>query len=148
VDGELLLNPPESEEKRIVQTMTRVSVLTGVTGVLLVAFAMAACGPPRIAVGIGGPPVCPYGYYEAPPYNCAPDGYYGPEWFAGGVFIGVGPWYHGPRFYGHVDHALDYRQSYRGPFPARGEAPVQNRAPFRGMATHDTRGREAPAGRR
>jgi hypothetical protein len=31
----------------------------------------------QIAVGIGAPPVCPYGYYEAPPYNCAPDGYFG-----------------------------------------------------------------------
>ena len=55
----------------------------------------------QVAVSIGVAPVCPYGYYEAPPYNCAPDGYYGPEWFSGGLFIGAGPWYHrgyyGPR---------------------------------------------------
>src|ERR1700679_1680418 len=64
----------------------------------------------QVSVTIGAPPVCPYGYYEAPPYNCAPDGYYGPEWFTGGVFIGAGPWFHGPHgFYGHVDHHLDYR---------------------------------------
>jgi hypothetical protein len=55
----------------------------------------------QVAVTIGEPPVCPYGYYEVPPYNCAPDGYYGPEWFSGGVFIGAGPWFHGPdHFYG------------------------------------------------
>jgi hypothetical protein len=49
----------------------------------------------QVAVSIGEPPVCPYGYYEVPPYNCAPDGFYGPEWFSGGVFIGAGPWFHG-----------------------------------------------------
>jgi hypothetical protein len=44
----------------------------------------------QVAVSIGEAPVCPYGYYEAPPYNCAPDGYYGPEWFGGGgIFIGA-----------------------------------------------------------
>ena len=56
-----------------------------------------------IGVGIGpgyvGPaPVCAYGYYAYPPYACAPYGYYGPSWFAGGIFIGAGPWYHG--YYG------------------------------------------------
>ena len=40
------------------------------------------------------PPVCSYGYYSYYPYACAPYGYYGPQWFAGGVFIGAGPWYH------------------------------------------------------
>src|ERR1019366_5087852 len=33
------------------------------------------------------------------------DRWFGPEWFSGGVFIGAGPWFHGPdHFYGHVDH--------------------------------------------
>jgi hypothetical protein len=41
-----------------------------------------------------GPPVCQWGYYSYPPYACAPYGYYGPQWFNGGVFIGAGPWYH------------------------------------------------------
>ncbi len=110
---------------------------------------IAGCGPTRFGVGIGAAPICPYGYYEIPPYACAPDGYYGPEWYQGGVFIGAGPWYHGPRrFYGHVDHDLDFRQGYRGPMPARGDRPAQSRAPFRGQAMHDSRGREAPAGRR
>jgi hypothetical protein len=39
------------------------------------------------------PPVCPYGFYPDYPFGCAPYGYYGPEWFVDGVFIGAGPWY-------------------------------------------------------
>jgi hypothetical protein len=62
------------------------------------AYAQAAVGV-GIGVGVGpvvaGPPVCAYGYYPDYPYSCAPYGYYGPSWFAGGVFIGAGPWYHG-----------------------------------------------------
>ena len=51
-------------------------------------------------IGIGpgyvaGPPVCEYGYYDYYPYACAPYGYYGPDWFVNGIFIGAGPWYHG-----------------------------------------------------
>src|ERR1700690_1998381 len=95
----------------------------------------------QVSVNIGVAPECPYGYYEAPPYNCAPYGYYGPEWFSGGIFIGAGPWYHGSdHFYGHVDHRLDYRKGYRGPFPARGEAPVEHHEAFRGQAMHDVHG--------
>jgi hypothetical protein len=103
----------------------------------------------RVAVDIGLAPVCPYGYYEVPPYNCAPDGYYGPEWFVNGLFIGAGPWFHGPEhFYGHVDHRLDFRHGYRGGFPARGESPAAQRREFHGNAMHDFRGHEAPRGRR
>jgi len=108
-----------------------------------VALLISGCGHGGVAVGVGVAPVCPYGYYEVPPYDCAPEGYYGPEWFANGVFIGAGPWYHGrAHFYGHVDHHLDYREGYRGPFPARGERPVEHRAEFHGQAMHDPRGRE------
>jgi hypothetical protein len=122
-------------------------------GILAVGFSLfiAGCGYPRarVAVGLGPPPICPYGYYEVPPYNCAPDGYYGPEWYSGGVFIGAGPWYRGTgRFYGHVDHDLDYRKGYRGPLPGRGDRPAENRVQFRGQAMHDPRGREGPSGRR
>lgn len=60
----------------------------------------------RVVVGagvgpayVGAPPVCAYGYYDYYPYACAPYGYYGPQWFVNGVFIGVGPWYHW--YYGH-----------------------------------------------
>jgi hypothetical protein len=103
----------------------------------------------QVAVTIGEPPACPYGYYEEPPYNCAPYGYYGPEWFSGGIFIGAGPWFHGPeRFYGHVDHHLDYRKGYHGPMPARGERAVEHHEQFRGKAMHDPHGHEAPHGHR
>jgi hypothetical protein len=101
----------------------------------------------QVSVSIGEPPACPYGYYEGTPYNCAPDGYYGPEWFSGGLFIGAGPWFHGQdHCYGHVDHRLDYRKGYRGSFPARGERPAEHRAEFHGQATHDVHGHEAPRG--
>jgi len=40
-----------------------------------------------------GPPVCEWGYYPYYPYACAPYGYYGPQWFTSGIFIGAGPWY-------------------------------------------------------
>ena len=61
----------------------------------------------QVAVGVGvgapygydpyvyGPPACAYGYYGYYPYACAPYGYYGPNYFVGGVFIGVGPWFRG-----------------------------------------------------
>ena len=79
-----------------------------------------------VGVGIGpvyGPaPSCAYGYYGYYPYACAPYGYYGPDWFVGGVFIGAGPWYHGfygPRFYGrgyygrgYYGHGYDGRSGY------------------------------------
>jgi hypothetical protein len=81
-------------------------------------------------VSIGAPPVCPYGYYDFAPYNCAPYGYYGPEWFTNGVFIGAGPWFHGPHgFHGHVDNHFDPNHGYHGAFPARGEHPVHNAPP-------------------
>src|SRR5580658_6174562 len=65
------------------------------------AFALATPSQAQVRVGVGigvGPvyggyaaPVCAYGYYGYAPYACAPYGYYGPSWFAGGIFIGAGP---------------------------------------------------------
>jgi hypothetical protein len=53
-------------------------------------------------------PMCPYGYYDYAPYACAPYGYYGPEWFTGGLFLGAGPWLHGHEgFRGSEDHRFD-----------------------------------------
>src|ERR1700688_4266454 len=70
-------------------------------GVLLFA-AGSAHAQVRVGIGVGpvygavGPaPACAYGYYSYYPYACAPYGYYGPDYFAGGVFIGAGPWFHG-----------------------------------------------------
>jgi len=76
----------------------------------------------QVTVTLGAPPVCPYGYYDYAPYQCAPYGYYGPEWFPGGVFIGAGPWFHGPEhFRGHIDNHFDPHHGYHGDFPRRGE---------------------------
>jgi hypothetical protein len=94
---------------------------------VVVGFCLVAHAPKteaQISVNIGPAPVCPYGYYEAPPYQCAPYGYYGPEWFTGGVFIGAGPWFHGRSdFRGHVDNHFHPDHGYRGDFPNRGDRP-------------------------
>ena len=93
-------------------------------GLLFAALFAGAATPARaqIAIQIGPPPVCPYGYFDYPPYDCAPYGYYGPEWFPNGVFVGAGPWYRGrDRFWGHVDNHYDRYDGYRGEYPRRGE---------------------------
>jgi hypothetical protein len=82
----------------------------------------------QVGVEIGVAPDCPYGYYDVAPYNCAPAGYYGPEWFNGGVFIGAGPWFHGPAgFHGYVDNHFHPAHGYHGALPARGEKPVEEK---------------------
>ena len=118
--------------------------LSAVAG-LCFAFSAPTTTQAQISVGIGVAPVCPYGYYDYAPYNCAPYGYYGPNWFSGGVFIGAGPWFHGPEhFEGHVDNHYDARHGYKGPYPARGEhlehgheAVPHN---FKGNEVHDGHG--------
>jgi hypothetical protein len=100
----------------------------------------------QVSVNIGVAPVCPYGYYDFAPYDCAPAGYYGPEWFTGGVFIGAGPWFHGPAdFRGSVDNSFDPQRGYRGPRPSRGERAEPSRrvdaAHFKGHERRDGRGR-------
>jgi hypothetical protein len=103
----------------------------------------------QVAVSVGPAPVCPYGYYDTPPYACAPYGYYGPEWFTGGVFIGVGPWFHGPaNFKGHVNNRFHPDHGYKGPAPQVGEKPdPKNRldkvAHFKGNEMRDGRGHVA-----
>src|SRR5580692_11691130 len=102
--------------------MKRYSIF--LTALLGAAFLMmpAQKSQAQVAVEIGAPPVCPYGYYDYAPYPCAPYGYYGPEWFNGGIFIGAGPWFHGgPGFHGHVDNHFDPHHGYHGPMPNRGE---------------------------
>src|ERR1700674_2453195 len=94
----------------------------------VIALGFAATTPQsqaQVAVNIGVAPECPYGYYDVAPYDCAPYGYYGAEWFSGGVFIGAGPWFHGPaNFHGHVNNSFHPDHGYKGPVPARGEKPV------------------------
>jgi hypothetical protein len=76
----------------------------------------------QVSVGIGvGPgygyvdaaPVCSCGYYNYYPYECAPYGFYGPDYFVGGVFIGVGPWYRGySGGYGYYGRGRGYPRGY------------------------------------
>jgi hypothetical protein len=102
-----------------------------------------------VGVGVGpaylGPaPICAYGYYPYAPYACAPYGYYGPSWFSGGVFIGAGPWFHGPHgFWGHVDNRYDPHHGYHGPLPERGAQPFQH---FQGNEARDGQGHAGNAG--
>jgi hypothetical protein len=104
----------------------------------------AAVAPAQVAISIGAPPVCPYGYFDYAPYNCAPYGYYGPDWFVGGIFIGAGPWFHGhPGWYGHVDNRFDPHHGYAGPFPDRGERPFNH---FHGNVAIDGHGQIGNAG--
>src|ERR1700739_3777676 len=94
----------------------------GVLGFAVAVRCWAPRGAAQVSISIGAAPVCPDGYFDYAPYNCAPYGYYGPDWFSGGVFIGAGPWFHGPHgFYGHVDNRFDPHHGYHGPFPERGD---------------------------
>ena len=117
--------------------------LAAVVGLGLTAVAPRAQA--QVAVEVGVAPDCPYGYYDVPPYNCAPFGYYGPEWFSGGVFIGAGPWFHGrDDFRGHVNNHFHPEHGYKGPMPARGEKADPRKhietAHFKGNEMRDGRG--------
>ena len=100
----------------------------------------------QVSVDIGVAPDCPYGYYDYAPYACAPYGYYGPEWFSGGIFIGAGPWFHGPEgFHGHVNNHFDVAHGYAGPAPNRGDKPEPEKRldkidHFKGNEVRDGRG--------
>jgi hypothetical protein len=100
----------------------------------------------QVSVGIGLAPGCPYGYYDAAPYSCAPYGYYGREWFTGGVFIGAGPWFHGREgFRGQVNNRYHPEHGYKGPRPNVGDRPEPGRhldrvANFKGNEVRDGRG--------
>ena len=115
------------------------------------ALLLLGCGPyhvDQVGVGMGyGPePMCAYGYFDWAPYNCAPYGYYGPEWFNGGMFVGAGPWFHGPaHFHGHVGNHFDPHHGYHGSFPQRGEHadrdhPAGHFENFHGNEQRDGRG--------
>ena len=101
--------------------------LTVVGGICFLAATPKAQAGVNIAIGVE--PACPYGYYDYAPYACAPYGYYGPEWFSGGVFIGAGPWFHGHEdFHGHVDNHFDVQHGYKGPVPDRGDRPEEGKS--------------------
>jgi hypothetical protein len=99
----------------------------------------------QVSVTVGAAPDCPYGYYDYAPYDCAPTGYYGPEWFSSDVFVGVGPWFKGgENFRGNVNNTFDPQHGYKGPAPKRGDkAQPEKRvdsAHFKGNEERDGRG--------
>jgi hypothetical protein len=99
--------------------------LATVVAMLLAVSSPRAEAQVTVGVAVGPEPMCPYGYFDYAPYACAPYGYYGPEWFVSGVFVGAGPWYRGPaHFRGHVDNRFDARGGYHGPYPEHGEHPM------------------------
>ena len=119
-------------------------LIAAIAGCFMMAFAPRAAA--QIAVQIGAAPDCPYGYYDVAPYDCAPYGYYGSEWFSGGIFIGAGPWFHGAaNFQGHVNNRFHPEHGYKGPKPNRGDKPepgkrVDKVAHFKGNEVRDGRG--------
>jgi hypothetical protein len=124
------------------------SVTYSVAILALVCAAAAPKAQAQINVTVGEAPSCPYGYYDAAPYNCAPAGYYGPTWFTGGVFVGAGQWFHGPTdFHGQVNTAYN-EKDYKGTFPARGEKAEPTKqmdsSNFKGNEERDGRGHVTP----
>jgi hypothetical protein len=120
-------------------------ILIAVFGMAFTAVTPAARAQVGVNINIGPEPECPYGYYDMAPYACAPAGYYGPEWFNDGIFIGAGPWFHGrPDFRGHVDNRFHPDHGYKGPMPQRGERADASRrvdsSRFHGNETRDGRG--------
>jgi hypothetical protein len=121
----------------------RFLMLVAVAGFCFTATAPRAAA--QVAVSVGVEPECPYGYYDVAPYACAPAGYYGPEWFTGGVFIGAGPWFHGPAgFHGHVDNHFHPEHGYKGTMPKAGEKAEEGKrvdaAHFKGNEMRDGHG--------
>ncbi len=121
----------------------KVFALAAVAGICLTITAPNAQA--QVSVNIGAAPECPYGYYDVAPYNCAPTGYYGPEWFNQGAFTGAGPWFQGSDgFRGNVDNRLDPQKGYKGPTPNRGEKAEPSKrvdsAHFQGNEERDGRG--------
>jgi hypothetical protein len=118
----------------------------GFVVVLLLLAASAPNARAQVSVSVGVAPDCPYGYYDVAPYGCAPYGYYGPEWFTGGVFIGAGPWFHGPEnFHGNVNNHYHPDHGYKGPAPHPGDKPEASKpvgkvAHFKGNEVRDGHG--------
>jgi hypothetical protein len=125
------------------------ALTTAAVSALLLMPAIAAHAQVSIGIQLGPEPNCPYGYYDYAPYNCAADGYYGPQWFTNGRFIGAGQWHRGGNnFHGDVNNHYDPQHGYRGAVPARGEAPshqgpAQN---FKGNESRDGHGHSSPKG--
>jgi hypothetical protein len=123
-------------------------MLAAVAGICFAATASKA--EAQVSVTVGAEPECPYGYYDNAPYSCAPAGYYGPEWFNGEAFVGVGPWFNGADgFRGNVNNRLHPDHGYNGPMPQRGEKAEHSKridsAHFKGNEERDGRGHATEA---
>ena len=122
------------------------ALVVAAAGMLLTVSAPKAEAQVDVGVSIGAAPACPYGYYDSAPYCCAPYGYYGPEWFTGGVFIGAGSGFHGPdNFQGHVNNRFHPDHGYKGPAPHPGDRPEASKpldkvSHFKGNEMRDGRG--------
>ncbi|HEV7967128.1 MAG TPA: hypothetical protein VGP19_06150 [Candidatus Acidoferrales bacterium] len=120
--------------------------LAAVAGICFMVTAPKMEAQVNVGINIGVAPECPYGYYDTAPYACAPYGYYGPEWFTGGVFVGAGPWFHGPAdFHGHVNNRFHPEHGYKGPAPRPGDKPEPSKrldkvSHFKGNEVRDGRG--------
>jgi hypothetical protein len=120
--------------------------LAAVVGICFTVTAPKMEAQVNVGVSIGAAPACPYGYYDYAPYACSPYGYYGPEWFSGGVFIGAGSWFNGaPGFQGHVNNRYDPQRGYKGPRPNVGDRPEPSKrldkvSNFKGNEMRDGRG--------
>jgi hypothetical protein len=120
--------------------------LVAIAGIALASAPMAQA---QVSLSIGVEPSCPYGYYDYAPYRCSPDGYYGPSYFNGGAFIGVGPWFHGANeFHGTVNNRYDPQHGYKGAMPNNGDKIASKRAAFKGNEERDGRGNVAGKGGR
>jgi hypothetical protein len=126
--------------------MRRIKLLTLASIAVFAAIAAVPASQAQVTISIGAAPNCPYGYYDYAPYNCSPYGYYGPEWFSGGGFVGAGKWYHGPEnFHGQVNNSYDQKHGYKGPVPKPEEKAESSKHPekatnFKGNEEHDGHG--------
>jgi hypothetical protein len=126
--------------------------IAAVAGLFLTVFTPKTEAQVNVDLSIGAAPACPYGYYDTAPYGCAPYGYYGPEWFSGGAFVGAGPWFHGPdNFQGHVNNNLHPDHGYKGPRPKVGDKPEPSKpldkvSDFKGNEVRDGRGHVSGGG--
>jgi len=135
---------------------------------LLAGLALAPAVRAQVAIEIGEPPVCQWGYYEAAPYGCAPQGFYGEDYFFNGIFLGVGPWagwgyahgwgshryadhghggsYHGRAAYeaehGHYFHGYDDRHG--GPHGGEVHHGEEHGGPHHDAPHHDAPHHDAP----
>ncbi len=109
-----------------------------------VRFGVTVGGPVYYGPGyVYGPPACVYGYYPYYPYTCAPYGYWGPDYFADGVFIGAGPWFHGFRRFDrddfrfrHFDRDDRFRGGFRSGPAFRGGGNFHGGGSFQGGGFH------------